>query len=547
MRTAAIIGCGKNQPGKEGWGIANAHAHGWREADPDVRLLAVDISEENLTAFGETYGLGQEDLFRSTDDLYNTLTPDFVSICTWPGLHAPMVIQAAERGVSGIACEKPLALDCGEITAMRTACEKAGARLAVAHQRRHNPLSKLTRELLADGRLGEGLVLEARVGDRWDILSWSVHWFDLANYLFNAAPVSVLAAIDHTGTRRYRHAVEDSSVIFMEYPDNRQAIFITGPDNPQQDPIVVRGSKGLLRFHESAGVQVIDQHGLQTYSAERELGDFGALLTELINGVETGAEMLNDVANSGLATELAYAAHESARTMRKIELPFTAAYAPLEVEQHRPTLATSGLKSVLYADEHFGSGGAGGLSDALTAITGISPSVINAESDGLTGASITNAQVLVLYHTRKESDDTTRATLTEWVEAGKPLLIVHAGLGAWPEWRAFAEWAGYIWEWGVSSHPHEPATLVPADGDPLGLGWKEGWLPRDESFIDLKRTSPTVGLLHATISSGTYPAAWINQQHTNVGGWMPGHREDSWRVPAMREGLAALLRAVALS
>ena len=43
-----------------------------------------------------------------------------------------------------------------------------------------------------------------------------------------------MAGLDHTGQRRYRHSVEDASVVFADYPEHRQAIFITGPDNHQE-------------------------------------------------------------------------------------------------------------------------------------------------------------------------------------------------------------------------------------------------------------------------------------------------------------------------
>ena len=43
---------------------------------------------------------------------------DIVSICTWPHLHAPMVIAAAEAGVRAIHCEKPMAPTWGEARRM---------------------------------------------------------------------------------------------------------------------------------------------------------------------------------------------------------------------------------------------------------------------------------------------------------------------------------------------------------------------------------------------------------------------------------------------
>src|SRR5262249_3959966 len=157
-------------------------------------------------------------LFSSTQALYAAMKPDFVSVCTWPPLHAPMTIEAAQRGARGIICEKPMALDGGEIRQMREACEKAGARLAIAHQRRYEPHLQRARQILQGGEIGGDFVLEARVADGWDMFSWTVHWFDMANFLLDDMPASVLGGVDHTGQRRYQHAVENAAIAFVEYP-----------------------------------------------------------------------------------------------------------------------------------------------------------------------------------------------------------------------------------------------------------------------------------------------------------------------------------------
>ena len=55
-------------------------------------------------------------------------------------------------------------------------------------------------------RLGDGLGIEARVGDGWDVLFWTTHWFDLANFLFGTPPLYVLAGAQVSDKRIYGHA-----------------------------------------------------------------------------------------------------------------------------------------------------------------------------------------------------------------------------------------------------------------------------------------------------------------------------------------------------
>jgi predicted dehydrogenase len=544
MRIVVIIGCGKFVEGKEGWAIGHQHAQGWIEAFPDVVLHGVDISPENLQAFGQRFNIPPERLFASTDNLYRVLTPDYVSVCTWPRLHAPQTIEAALRGAKGIVCEKPLALNQGEILEMIEACSKRGTRLAVGHQRRFEPEFRLAKKLLHEGVIGDKWILEARVEDGWDILSWTTHWFDMANFFFDGAPLRVLAGMDHRGNRRYQHAVEDSSVVLAEYANDRQALFVTGPLNPLRAPIAVRGTDGLLVLNQH--VEVFNRQGYRLHEIEPlgvPGGSFTLLFRQLVTAVEQGSPMECDVTVCAAGTEIAYAAYESARTQKAIALPLATQFAPFEILQHPPRPGLKPGRIVLLADEHFGSGGREGLRDALAESSMREIEVVDA-SHGLAPLALDGAAYLLLYHTQAEVSATTQAALREWVAQGKPLVLVHAALGAYPKWEEYARWAGRVWVWDKSQHPHQETVMHATTEAKKIFGWEEAWLPRDEVFIKLGDRSPCRDLISAQIPEGTFPAAWINGSLDNIGIWVPGHRRDLWTVPVMREGLLRLLETV---
>jgi predicted dehydrogenase len=544
MRTAVVIGCGKSVEGKEGWAIGHHHAQAWLGAFPDILLYGVDISKENLEAFGTRFGVPPERLFSSTDALYSALTPDYVSVCTWPKLHAPQTIEAAKRGAKGIVCEKPLALNGGEIREMLEACRKAGVKLAVGHQRRLEPVFQLAKTLLHAGVIGEKWVLEGRVPDGWDILSWTTHWFDMANFFFESAPLRVLAGMDHRGNRRYQHAVEDSSVVFAEYAGDRQALFVTGPVNPHRNMISIRGTEGSLIFDQQ--VEVFNRKGYQAHQPEPIKlpgGFFSLLVRQLVAAVEEGKPMECDATSCAAATEMAYAAYESARTQKTVSLPLETQFAPFEILQHPIRPALNPGKVVLLADEHFGSGGREGIHEALSEMTGGKIETIVASS-GITSAQLEGAAYLLLYHTHAEASVETQTALREWVAQGKPLVLIHAALGAYPKWEEYALWAGRVWDWKESQHPYQESILRTSTEGTKIFGWAEAWLPRDEVFIKLGERSACLDLASVEIPEGTFPAAWINRQHPNIGVWVPGHRKDMWTLPAMREGLVRLLQAV---
>jgi predicted dehydrogenase len=331
MKTVAIIGCGKYTPGKEGWAIGHAHGNGYRETSAEIKLSGVDLSPENLQAFGEVFDLPQEQLFSSTDALYAAGIPDVVSICTWPKLHYPMVMEALSKGVKAIVCEKPFVLNAVEQRSIEQKAVEVGALVLIAHQRRCGEAFKVLKEVALSGKLGDDLRADAWVGDEWDILSWTTHWFDMANFMFDAAPEWVLAGMEIGNTRRYDQAIEDASVIYAEYADGRSAQFVTGPGTGAGFRLV--GANGMAMI-EGSEVVCMTTAGVERLAIPEGRSDFGCMLEELFIAMDGGAEPLCAIAHTAMATEMAYAAQESARTGRKVKLPLEIEYAPLEVAQN---------------------------------------------------------------------------------------------------------------------------------------------------------------------------------------------------------------------
>ncbi|HHX65411.1 MAG TPA: Gfo/Idh/MocA family oxidoreductase, partial [Chloroflexi bacterium] len=117
-----IIGCGRpwRSEGATGMGMSNFHAGGYN-ASPDATIVALaDINCENAQAFQERHG--GERIYTDYREMLEKEQLDMVSICTWPGLHAPMVIAAAQAGVKAIHCEKPMAPTYGEALEMVRVC-----------------------------------------------------------------------------------------------------------------------------------------------------------------------------------------------------------------------------------------------------------------------------------------------------------------------------------------------------------------------------------------------------------------------------------------
>lgn len=543
LKKVAVIGCGKSVEGQEGWAIGHAHGGALTELSDQVELVGVDLSPENLAAFGDRFNLPETNLFASTDELYAAFTPDVVAICTWPKLHAPMAMDAMDKGVKGVVLEKPIALDAGEISQLVQKATATGCAISIAHQRVYDPYFQTMKKIARSGALGSPLTVQAHVGDNWDVLSWTTHWFAMANYMFDSAPSYVLAGMDITDKRIYQQAVENASIVFAEYPDHQSATFLTGPLSGGD--FRISGPEGML-VKEGEELLAITAKGVKRHPIPAGGGGFKQLYEDLFQEMAGGSESLCSIHTCAAATEMAYAAQESARTARKVPLPLQVQFPPVEVMQHPALSPLNGKKVLLYADAHFGSGGREGLAETIEHLTQQPPTILDAEKCGLRQMDVEGQDLIVLYHTQADADEETQSVLKNWVASGKALSIVHAGLGAWPEWEEYHSWCGLIWEWGVSTHPYSPVTLKTATSTGVNFPYAEGWLPKDEVFIQLKQTTKLVIDATAEIvdTGERYPAAWHSESFPQVGCWMPGHLRSSWKVPAMRQGLEAVLTRI---
>lgn len=91
------------------------------------------------------------------DDIPHLLAsarPDAVIVATPNQTHMPIAVQALEAGIP-VLVEKPVASTVAEGLAIAEASERTGVPTLVGHHRRHNPIIRRAREILAAGDLGE--------------------------------------------------------------------------------------------------------------------------------------------------------------------------------------------------------------------------------------------------------------------------------------------------------------------------------------------------------------------------------------------------------
>lgn len=120
-----------------------------------------------------------------------------------------------------------------------------------------------------------------------------------------------------------------------------------------------------------------------------------------------------------------------------------------------------------------------------------------------------------------------------WVEAGKPILLLHGSSAAFWQWDFWRSLPGYRWVRpsdpdGVkaSTHPRRPYKVtVSKTRHPLCRVLEEMDLPEDEIYIDLEQVCPAVTLMETHTVEGTFPQC--TEVVTSFGGriinFIPGH------------------------
>ncbi|MBX9578802.1 MAG: Gfo/Idh/MocA family oxidoreductase [Gemmataceae bacterium] len=110
--------------------------------------------------------------------------PEIVAVAPrWPDCHRDMVVACAEHGAH-VFLEKPVARTLREADEMAAACDRHKVKCAVAHTTRSSPRTKVVRDLIAAGRIGDILELRAHGkedgrGGGEDLLVLGTHLFDL--------------------------------------------------------------------------------------------------------------------------------------------------------------------------------------------------------------------------------------------------------------------------------------------------------------------------------------------------------------------------------
>lgn len=314
-----ILGCG--------W-MGKSHATAYAELDNVQMVAASDIHPKSLAELQEEHDIpsGYADYHKmlAKEDL------DIVSVCSWPGLHAPMTVAAAEAKVPGIICEKPMARTLGEADAMIAAAEEHGSKLVIGHQGRFRAQTNAIRNLIQDGAIGrvEFLYIQQNGG----LTNSSVHNVDYARYILGDPQVAWVMGSVERRTDRYERAqrIEDRAQALIGFAGGVRGVLESDiGDDRRVQPCIVYGSHGSI-FPVSNGLRLLTSEGNQEISF-KEPNAQALQAKELIEWIEGRREHRGHAQNGRQALEVLLAISASTYTRGIVNLPLEIEEYPLDL------------------------------------------------------------------------------------------------------------------------------------------------------------------------------------------------------------------------
>jgi predicted dehydrogenase len=177
---------------------------------PDVEVIALaGLEKDTLTSLGEKHGVPH--LYEKWEDLLETPGLDAVSVGTPTQLHAPIALEALEKGLH-VLSEKPLARTVAEGTAMVEASKKAGRVLKVVFNHRERGDVAALKHQIDEGQLGRiyyakahwmrrngipgmgGWFTNRELSGGGPLIDLGVHILDMALHLMGEPQISTVSA-----------------------------------------------------------------------------------------------------------------------------------------------------------------------------------------------------------------------------------------------------------------------------------------------------------------------------------------------------------------
>ncbi len=339
--------------------ISHIHTLSLRRCAQAEIFAVASPTAGNASSFASKHGIPHH--FTDYKKLLALPEVDMVVVGAPNNAHCPITLDAAAAG-KHIVVEKPFCLNLAEADQMIESCAKAKVKLMYAEELCFAPKYVRLKQLVDSGALGAPTLLkqsEKHNGPHaphfWDVnrsgggvtMDMGCHAIEFFRWLLGCPPVKSVYAQMGTYVHQDKTEGDDNSIILVE--------FVNGVIGMAEESWTkLGGMDDRAEVHGSKGVAYADLlHGnaIETYSAEgydyavekagstkgwtftifEEEWNYGfpQEMAHFVDSVQNDKPPLVTGEDGRAVLEVIFAAYESARTGRKVALPFqTAAKKP---------------------------------------------------------------------------------------------------------------------------------------------------------------------------------------------------------------------------
>lgn len=342
--------------------ISSIHAESLQRCPGAVLAGVASPTPGNAAAFAKRFGIPRH--FTDYRDLLALPELDLVVIGVPNDLHCQVAVEAARAG-KHIVIEKPLCLNLAEADRMIAAARDAGVKLMYAEELCFAPKYVRLKQLLDSGALGHPVLIkqsEKHDGPHaphfWDVtrsgggvtMDMGCHAIEFFRWMLGRPRITSVYAQMGTHVHGHKTRGEDNALLILEFENGVTALAeeswtkLGGMD----DRAEVHGSKGV------AYADLLHGNAIETYSLEgydyavekagstrgwsftiyEEAWNYGfhQEMAHFVDCVRHDRAPLVTGEDGRVVLEVIFAAYESARTGRKVPLPFkTDAVRPIDL------------------------------------------------------------------------------------------------------------------------------------------------------------------------------------------------------------------------
>ena len=333
-----IVGCGV---------ISKWHIDAIQAIDGAQLVGVFDNCKENAQKTAQLHACR---CFDTYEEMLLCPQVDIVSICTPSGTHAPLAIEAANRG-KNIIVEKPMAITKQQIDELIYTVEKNNVKLTVISQLRFKEGIQRVKNAIENGELGDIILGDIymkyyRSQEYYDSSSWrgtwdmdgggalmnqGIHGVDLLQYLVG----SVKSVMGMCRTLARDIEVEDTASAVVEFENGALGVIqgTTSVEPGYPRIIQISGTKGSVEITEDTvtrwdigGSSSVGGHSLcgeiKSYRDPQGLGkgDHMLQIKDFIAAIDEGREPLVNMYEGKKTVDIILAAYESSKTGHKVEL-----------------------------------------------------------------------------------------------------------------------------------------------------------------------------------------------------------------------------------